>query len=231
MWSVLTDYKPHAARMLVVFLASGIIAVFCSEMARAIGDRETHLESQQGPEQKPPSPPPVMQRSQGASSPNTTITGNNNVVGNNNTVNSTDPRVLARLDEIKGLLEKRPGDRLTPDSLSKKYPLGYVIFDVDSSKSVLPYRNEMLQQWNFDWSVVQIHDETQDGFWLRIPDMRSKIGHGFVLNYNVRVPKKVGPFPQTIIRQGTADLKGEILAINDKGIVFLLGFVDNTPKP
>jgi hypothetical protein len=187
--------------------------------------------AQQAEDKKPLTPAPparkpdISQESKGDNSPN--VIGNNNVVGDNNTINSSDPKILLRLEEIKKLLEDRQGLKASSDQLLKRYPLGYVIFDVENVKSVLPYRNEIAKTWHIDWSVVEIQDETKDGFWLRLPDMRNKNGVGSFLNSRVGVPKRVGPFPQTIMRQGSVDLKGEILAINEGRIVFLLGFVDN----
>lgn len=54
MWSVFTNYRPYASRIISVFLACGSIGVICSEMSKAITTREGHLASGQEEEKKPP---------------------------------------------------------------------------------------------------------------------------------------------------------------------------------
>jgi hypothetical protein len=173
--------------------------------------------------------PEVQQSSQGATSPNT------NIVGNNNTVINGDPQVAARLDEITKLLRAQ-GDQTSPKKLLARYPLGYTIFDVDYTNSVYPYQSRALETWDFDWSVVTLRRDTKfgsaDTVWMRIPDIRRKGGGGpRITNANIGGPKKVGPFGGgAIFTDGVITMKGEILAIRESGIVFLIGFTNAEPK-
>jgi len=223
MWSVFTSETTYV-RFIATFLAFGIVGIGLTESIRATNHRENSLKNTE----QEPKKPEVQQSSQGANSPN--------IVGNNNTVNIGDPKVAARLDEITKLL-KAQGDRATPKNLLTKYPLGYIIFDVDYMNSVFPYRSQALDAWDFDWSVVKVSPlklpgETEDLVGVRLPDIRVK-GRPSPLMQNIGVagPKKVGAFPGTAFSDSVINMKVEILAIRENGIVFLLGFTKNVPQP
>lgn len=176
--------------------------------------------------EKPKTPPQVTQESHGDNSPNTTI------VGDNNTVINGDLKISAKLDEIKELLQAQQGQNVTPKELLKKYAFGYVIFDVDYQNSVFPYQNKALDNWEFDWKVVKIVKLGDHGLQVRLPDMRNKIGGQYLRDYETTIPQKLGRFPQITMRdaESNMDLVGEVLAITDKGVVFLLGFKPTPPK-
>ena len=56
---------------------------------------------------------------------------------------------------------------------------------------------------------------------------------GFLRDVQIGIPQKVGRFPQnSLFRDGASntDLVGEVLAITDKGVVFLLGFKPVPPN-
>jgi hypothetical protein len=204
-------------------------------------------------EEKKPEPakkekpkPDVSQRSQGDNSPNTNQQSSGAASPNiaitnspNSTINYNDPDIKARLEEIKELLLAQQGNRIAQDKLLMKYPLGYVIFDIDlqsgmpTSKrpSVLPY--ETHSPWEFDWSPVRLKEEKikgQDAVWLTLPDIKEKSGHGLFMHGNNQIggPKKAGPFAGGGIvlanRDANVGMKIEILAIREDGIVFLFGF-------
>ena len=47
--------------------------------------------------------------------------------------------------------------RYTPDVLLEKYPLGYVIFKIDSRNEVFPFvAHDFLDKYDFDWNSVKI---------------------------------------------------------------------------
>ena len=155
----------------------------------------------------------TQQSSSGANSPN--------ISGNNNTVSYTDPDLKARLKRIENLLVTQQGDKASQPNLLKKYPLGYTIFDVDYSNSVYPYKStDVLKNWHLDFSDVKNVDG--DKLWLRFPSLNVD-GNNF-FGITVDGPKKVGPMPGIAADvYGTAML-GEVLAIGEKGIVFVVGF-------
>jgi hypothetical protein len=195
---------------LSIFLAQ---TLYLSNKAKAAAEPPQQVEQKK---------PEVQQSSQGANSPNTSI------VGNNNTVNIGDPKVSARLDEITRLL-KAQGEGATPEKLLRKYPLGYVIFDVDYTNSVFPYHTQALDNWEFDWSVVNISENDPKMLVIRMPDVRRKGGSTFLRNVSLANPKKIGFFGG-FFDDGVIDIKVEILAISEKGIVFLIGFTTAEPK-
>lgn len=223
MWSVLTSEKLQI-RAFGVFLAFGAIGVVCSEMVRLVDGRETRFSAT---EQEPPKPvPPVQQTSQGNNSPNTAIIGNNNVV--TNSINSSDPKVLAKLDAISKLIREQQGDLATPDKLLKKYPLGYVVFDIDEQRSVFPYATKsLLDHWGFDWSTVKLTEDGQENhIWLTMPNMIDKEHRNTIQSLQIGGLKRLGTFGgfKAIVATPNFSIKAEILAIKRDGIVFLIGF-------
>jgi hypothetical protein len=120
--------------------------------------------------------------------------------------------------------------RISPSVLSEKYPLGYIIFDVDRTNSVFPLSSEQLiDKWDFDWSVVKIYDIDANDIVIGFPTIRPKgAGIPIVAGIGIRSPKKIGPIPPNpragLFSDGIIQLKAEILAINSKGIVLLMGF-------
>jgi hypothetical protein len=177
-------------------------------------------------QQATPKKPDAQQSSQGNNSPNTTIIGNNNVV--TNSIASSDPKVLAKLDEIRKLIREQQGDRATPGNLLKKYPLGYVVFDIDEQKSVFPYASKsLLDHWDFDWSTVKLtENEQKNHVWLTMPNMVDKVSRTTIRSMQTEGPKKLGIFGarNALLATDNFYMRAEILAIKQDGIVFLIGF-------
>jgi hypothetical protein len=213
-------------------LGVGIVgfSIFLGQTVHSSKKAKVDTEDSQQSEQEKPR---VQQSSQGANSPVTNITGDNNTV--NNTVIVGDPKDKARFETIVKLLKDLQKDRLEPDKLLARYPLGYVIFDVTYSNSVFPYeaRKDLLDKWDFDWSTVQLtegglagmHDP--DAVSITFPTMHQKNGPGYIKGSKIGATKKIGPFPSSnviIVSDGKMAMKAEILAIRDSGIIFLIGF-------
>jgi hypothetical protein len=119
--------------------------------------------------------------------------------------------------------------RVTPQILLEKYPLGYVVFDVDQENAIFPYGTKyLLDRWDFDWSTVKMATgkmDNQDVVWLTLPNIRYKNGRGLIMtDSHVGWPKRVGPIGNSVLRTPNFDMRAEILAIGPKGIVFLIGF-------
>ncbi len=176
-------------------------------------------------QQAEPKKPDVQQSSQGSNSPNTTI------IGDNNTVINGDSKNAAKLDEILKLLKSEKGEHTKPENFLKKYPLGYVLFDIDQKNSVFPYATEsLLRNWEFDWSNVKLTEDSERNIlWLTLPDMLQKSGQNRFKNIRIGGQKKIGQFDGIFLTDGTMAMKGEILSIRQSGIVFLIGF-DHAPR-
>jgi len=177
-------------------------------------------------QQEEPKKPIIQQSSQGNNSPNTTI------IGDNATIINGDPKSAAKLDEILKLLRSEKGEHAKPENFLKKYPLGYIIFDIDQKSSVFPYATEsLLRNWEFDWSNVKLtEDHERNILWLTLPDMTGKTNHNTIFRNNrIGGQKKIGQFDGIFLTDGTMAMKGEILSIRPSGIVFLIGF-DHAPK-
>jgi hypothetical protein len=132
--------------------------------------------------------------------------------------------VEVAVDEIRELIKQR-GEKYTREALLKKYPLGYVIFDLDYSNSVVPYDAQLPSEYKLDWKVVGFTSITKDRYELRLPDIYTKEGKPAMIGITTSCKKQVGGW-QGGASIGDTDVLmwSEILAITDKGIVFLIGF-------
>lgn len=161
--------------------------------------------------------PSISQHSAGANSPN--VAGDRNVVIINP---STDA-----LYEIRDLLRQKgyPDD---PNKLPQKYPLGYAIFEFNYMNQVIPYEGlSVLKNYEVDWSVVKVIQNTKDRIALRLPDLRRKDGTVGITDVMTEGWKKVGYLGCGYIANETDNLSvcGEILAIRDNGVVFLVNLM------
>jgi hypothetical protein len=165
---------------------------------------------------------PIEQKSSGPNSPN--------IVGNGNTVVVGSPKIEAKLDGIRRLLEMQQGEGAKPDKLLARYPLGYVIFEADYENMVFPYKSQkILDRWDFDWSNVKLTDTGGNKATITMPTIRDKGGAVTFVGDMVTGEKKLGPFPPNVglFTDGVIDMKAEILAMEDRGIVFLVGFTSH----
>jgi len=122
-------------------------------------------------------------------------------------------------EQVNGL-----GDTVSRTNLLARYPLGYVIFEADYKEQVFPYQSGGLEDYKIDWSVVRLIKKAPDQFMLRLPDVNKRDGTGTsavqngTIEGNLRVGDAGGYGHDNI------SVWGEILAIKDSGIVFLIGF-------
>jgi hypothetical protein len=221
MWSVFTS-ETIVVRIIATFLAFGVVGVGLTEAIRAADHRENTLRVV---EQEPARPPAPQQTSTGDNSPNTTVTGNNNAV----TVNSSDPTVHRKLDAITKLLKAQGGK----DNLLQKYPLGYVIFEVDYvTNAVTPLETRKgVEEYQYDFRPVRVTRNTADRIVIRLPDLiknKKVVVSGAETGGVKRVGNLGGYVSQDNNGVGMMVL-GEILTINGSEITFLVGF-DRAPK-
>jgi len=233
MWSVFTSESFHT-RAIATFLACGVLGLVLTEALRATNAREqTSKEpTEQG---TPPKPPDVQQNNQGNN--DTNINGNNNTVINGTVVYRTDPEIKARLAEIAKQLKE--DNKFSPEKLLVQYPLGYVIFDVDYSDSVFPYHGQALDNWNFDWTKVKIMSSDwkkahnvmdPSDLFIQMPDVTGKSsGQGQILGTIIAGPKQVGRL-SGFYSDSKIQIDVDILAISEKGVVFVIGFSHATPR-
>jgi hypothetical protein len=197
-------------RVVATFIAFGIVGIGITESIRATNHRENSLRN---PEDQGTKKPDIQQSTQGAQSPA--------IVGDGNTINYSDPQVKERLEAIEKAI-KAQNPRFNEDALLKKYPLGYVIFDVDRTNQVTPYKaKDILEKYEVDWGSVGI--QAGGGrVTLRLPSLKAKDGTVAFTNAMTGGPLRVGNLGGASANGLTA--WGEILAINNNDIVFLVGF-------
>jgi len=173
----------------------------------------TQAETKQ-PEMQKPQPavsqnPSISQHSEGAYSLN--ITGCRNVVIIN-------PISEAKLDEMSALLRQK----VDQEKLRQKYPLGYLIFELNGNV-VIPYETlSVLGEYQFEWTVVKVIQNTKDRIAIRLPDARRKDGSLAISEAMTGGKKQVGNLGGVSL--GDPIVWGEILAIRENGVVFLVGF-------
>lgn len=141
-----------------------------------------------------------------------------------------------RFDEqairLTAIMDALEGSNFSPQKLLAKYPLGYVIFDVDYRNDIFPYRSEaFLNKFDLDWSAVRVEPIPcptpgpscqPNEIALTLPNAGLKNRPKLYTNLAMAGPKKVG-----LLQGGTIinDLmiQAEILAVRDDGIVFVIG--------
>lgn len=141
-----------------------------------------------------------------------------------------------RLSEIMEAVERL---NLNPQKLLAKYPLGYVIFDLDYRNDVFPYQSKPLfSKYKLDWSNVGIVEPycpfpesfpCQPGqIGLRLPDL-AIVGVGVFRDNQVGGAKRVGPLGGAVVND--LEMESGILAIRRDGIVFMIGFRQTSLAP
>jgi len=131
-------------------------------------------------------------------------------------------RVEARIESI----QKSLGET---SYLRAKYPLGYIVFDIDHSNSVLPYKHELTDDYDVDWNGVRLIDSGSGFIVVKMPTLRDKLqpdSIGFDLRASGR--REIGTLGAfTYIPQGNWEraivVKTEILAVRKSGTVFVVG--------
>jgi hypothetical protein len=220
MWSYVT-YDGFYTRGIITFVIFGLVGVGTSEGIRLIGQREAKADSN-NMQQERPKKPDVQQSSQGANSPN--IVGSGNVV----VISPSDPGTHEQLKAIESLLKARN----QKDDLLTKYPLGYVVFDVDYvTNAVTPYETRKgLEAYQFDFRPVRITQNTADRIAIRLPDL-IKDKKLMITGAETGGWKRVGNLGGFMggDEKGGIMAWAEILAIKGSEITFLVGF-ERAPK-
>lgn len=164
--------------------------------------------------------PPSTQTSMGNNSPNTNIAGNNNVV----TLNASDPVMHQKIDVLTDLIKAQGGE----DALLKRYPLGYVVFNLDYvTNAVTPFEARAgLGNFQYDFRPVRVLQNTDQRIAIQLPDLL-KDGKLMLSGCNTGGIKRVGNLGGYGARSSDGFgvmVLGEILGINGSEITFLVGF-------
>jgi hypothetical protein len=115
--------------------------------------------------------------------------------------------------------------RSTPQALLDKYPLGFVVFKADYITGVFPYREHyLLDRYVFNWPTGKIDQSSQDFIRITMPDMIDRYTGGTFSRNTVETQKRVGPVPTVFYSDGRIEIHGEIIAINQTGVIFAIGF-------
>ncbi len=166
---------------------------------------------------------PVQQTNQGNNNAN--INGNENTVTNTIVINRDDPKAKSLEMKLDRFLKQQ---RLTPEKLLRKYPIGYVIFDVNYENAVFPYqaRGE-LEKWNIAWNTFKYtQDNSGKIIYLQLPEINYRStpendGPHFD-SHTFTCPKKVGTVCAGIQIDNVV-VAAKILEITPTGVVFILG--------
>lgn len=114
--------------------------------------------------------------------------------------------------------------RVTPTNLLEKYPLGYIIFDVDRQSGVFPYETKyLMKDWSVDWNGVHLTDTGNGNITLIVPRIENKIHDIVIGEMDVTIQKKAG-FKAYLFSTPTFEVPIEILAVTKSGAVVLIGF-------
>jgi hypothetical protein len=127
-------------------------------------------------------------------------------------------------------------NKLDPKALLARYPLGYVVFGLDSRNDVFPYQSQtLLEKYDVDWTGVGIvkpqcpipgiPDAMECGpnqISLRLPNIGIKGGPMVLTNITTGGTRRVGPLGGAVVND--LEMNSYILDIRAEGIVFLIGF-------
>ena len=127
----------------------------------------------------------------------------------------------AKFEELREQIN-RLGDTASPKNPLAKYPLGYVIFEVGYTEGVFPYQSGGLEDYKIDWSSVQLLENTDDHMAIKFPNFSSKERNIEVWDNFAVTDKKVGSRFSGIAVNGVL-FSGEILALRNDGVVFVIG--------
>jgi hypothetical protein len=126
-------------------------------------------------------------------------------------------------DIIKGL-----GDAVNRERLLQRFALGYIIFDVSYRNVVVPYDTQVLDQYEVDWRVVRLTENTKERIQIQLPDFWRKGQPKRFTEVKIGGPRAAWDLEQGVAL-GEVMALGRVLAVRDNGIVFLVGF-DHAPK-
>lgn len=131
--------------------------------------------------------------------------------------------------KLDKLLESVDGESRI--KLLEKYPAGYVLFGIDLSSTfstaVFPREEELLTEYEFDWSKVKIEELTSSSLTILLPNIRYKplntMLRGITMTINRRPCGRERILP--IRLEGTLHrIFVELFKDDGKQLIFVIGF-------
>jgi hypothetical protein len=141
------------------------------------------------------------------------------------------PEIERKIDRILESQEQSAlGQRYSSEALLSRYPIGYVIFRLDSENRIVFYKNRsQVADYVFDWDKVRYLSNTSTEFEIQPPDI-SKRGGGFRMHGNSIGGNKMVGWSVLLFSDRGAKISAacEILDTDEKGVVFLVGLMPTT---
>jgi len=95
-------------------------------------------------------------------------------------------------DYVRELLENLVTNQYEKD-LQSKYPGGYALFGIDHSRTFenrsIPHRSSVLEEYEFDWSPVEISEVTETNVTIEFPNIQYKPLNGNLFSTAMTIPK------------------------------------------
>jgi hypothetical protein len=118
-------------------------------------------------------------------------------------------------------------DEIYSPYLLQKYPLGYVLFAIQSGEENITFTKDRLsKEFIINWNTAEVFKITNDKIILRCPDIKFIDSDNTFVGVQLGFPRKIG-IPYTIIR-GDINVMGELLVDGDENFICVLGFRRNT---
>jgi hypothetical protein len=116
-------------------------------------------------------------------------------------------------------------DKTYSPQLLQKYPLGYVLFAIQSGEENITFTKDRLsKEFSIDWNTAKVSEITKDKIVLRFPDMKIIDSNGTFVGSYLGFPRKIG-IPYSIIVMGeNIHIIGELLVDENENFICAIGF-------
>jgi hypothetical protein len=130
-----------------------------------------------------------------------------------------------KIEAITDLLKDQ--DKFRPERILERYPLGYVIYELNYSNQVFPYAKRLLEGYNIDWKSAQILDVSEKDVTIQLPHISNPEKDISFHANTITLGKQIGAGAAAgVLRIQEVDQFVELVAIRETGYVFLIGFKD-----
>jgi hypothetical protein len=137
-----------------------------------------------------------------------------------NTENISEIRRL--LDTMSNVDEKRRAD------LSKRYPLGYILFGIDHREVAIPYTSRLTSDFQIDWSQAEVKLGA-DEIIVTVPNILDPKRDIYLHGIGIGATRAIG-YRMPAINQSGVDISLAVLADYGSSVVCALGFSE-APQP
>jgi hypothetical protein len=129
--------------------------------------------------------------------------------------------VLGKIGDLQEFMKKL--DITNHDNLIQKYPLGYILFAIDHTKSIIPYNSDIKKRYRVDWDTASITSLSQERIEINLPNISDKVDGGVLEEGYAIIPRIVGYIAHHLNWEEISILS-EVLFDNNKEVIILLGF-------